>query len=103
MDDGLASVAVAVFLLDDRGAVRRFVLLDHGFLPDPVTVVIVMAFANGHTGTDGTDPNADIVGQSRRGQSTRRRCRQQNLPHCILLLFNGWSTSPPWRRSADTR
>ena len=47
MDDGLAFDAVTAFLLDDRGAVTRLVSLDHGFLPDPGTVVIVMAFADG--------------------------------------------------------
>jgi hypothetical protein len=78
MDDSLASVAVAVFLLDDRGAVtiNRFVLPDHGLFLDPITVVIAMAFANGHAGTYGANANADFVGQSRRGQSTRRRGRQ---------------------------
>jgi hypothetical protein len=105
MNDSLASVSVAVFLLDDRGAVAidRFVSPDHGLFLDPITVVIVTAFANGHASADGANPNAEIVSQSRRGQSTGRRGRQQNLSHFILLLFNGGSTSPGWRRSADTR
>jgi hypothetical protein len=105
MDDGLASVAVAVFLFNDRGTItiNRFVLPDHGLFLDPIAVVIVTAFANGHAGAYGANANADLISQGRRGQSTGRHGRQQNLPHCILLLFNGWSTSPGWRRSADTR
>src|SRR5579871_3092070 len=84
MDDGLAAVAVAVFLLDHRGAVAvRHVLPDHGLVLDPIAVL-----AGRDTCADRTDVNADFVSERRPGQNAGRRRNQKQFPHLVLLSSN---------------
>jgi hypothetical protein len=88
MNDGLASVAVTIFLLDDRGAIAvRLIPLDHGLFLNPVAIIVMTAFADSYAGTDRADTNADIIGKSWRNQRTGHSSGQYQFLHVILLMI----------------
>jgi hypothetical protein len=88
MNDGLASVAVTVFLLDDRGAIAVWLVpLDHGLFLNPVAIIVMTAFADGYTSTDRADANADIIGKGWRNQRTGHSSGQYQFLHVILLMI----------------
>jgi hypothetical protein len=83
MDDGLAAVAVLVFLFDDGRAVAGFSLLHDG-LTIAVAIVIVTV-SDGNARSHRADTNADVIGH--RGTSKYRdRCRNEKyLLHGKIL------------------
>jgi hypothetical protein len=81
MDDGFAFNAVTVILLDHRGAVGGFTLLDDrsGTVTIAIPIIIPMAFADCYASPDRANPNAYFFRQSRGGQRGNRSNRQNVL------------------------
>jgi hypothetical protein len=77
MNDGLGLDTVTVILLDDGGpvVVARFTLPDHGTIAIPVVVPVTLA--DGDTGANGSDANADLFRQCRRRKGANCRGNQQ--------------------------
>lgn len=64
MNDGLAAIAVRIFLLDHGGSIARLMLLDHR---GPIAVAImIVGFADRHAGTDRADANPNFICKGRR-------------------------------------
>jgi hypothetical protein len=64
-------------------------LPDHGAIAIAIPVVVAVTLANGYTGPNGTNANADFIGQCRRCKGANRRGNQQKLLHDVLLMERG--------------
>src|SRR5665647_25551 len=93
MNDGLAFGAVTMLLLDDGGAVARFMLPDDRAIAIAIAVVIPVTLADGYAGANGTNANANLIRQGRAREGAYRRGNNQNLLHLCPPSWNGIPTA----------
>jgi hypothetical protein len=84
MDHGFLAITVTIFSLDD-GRGLGLALLDHG---RAVTIPIAIAMlADSHACADGTDANADLIGQCGRCERANNPRGEKILLHSVLLII----------------